>query len=128
MLSDSLPQAACQRGFEHPGCEVLVLGSHVSKKTISGEGLCPKCGGVGTYTYQVEGRAESGGILSITYKFECQFCGYKERSQIILPLRAAYYLRYILPTPIALEVEKVWQLLRLKARLDECVGEGCGGT
>lgn len=95
------------------------------RAVVKGEGLCPRCGGVGVYEYEAQGMAEGEGLLQIRYSFSCPFCGYQERARVILPLRAAYYIRYLLPPKFVLEIEKAWQLLRLKARLDECVGGGC---
>ena len=94
---------------------------------IEGEGLCPKCGGAGKYRYTLSWGAAGegcGALLEVAYEFKCPFCGYTERARIKLPLKAAYYLRYLLKERAMVEVEKAWHALRLKAALDEEAG-GC---
>ncbi len=92
--------------------------------TLEGEGLCPRCGGVGRYRYTVRGSPRSSSVV-VEYEFECAFCGHRERARIELPLKAAYYLRYLLDERARIEVERTWHASRLKAVLGECIG-GCG--
>lgn len=94
---------------------------------FSGEGLCPQCGGLGVYSYVVRlDRGDEGNIV-VEYEFSCTFCGYNERSRVVIPVRAAYYLRFLFKPEVMVYVEKMWHLLNLKARLGECVGRGCEG-
>jgi hypothetical protein len=78
--------------------------------TLRGEGICPKCGGLGTYVYEFrvlnQGPSDKE-LIEVKYVFTCMVCDFKEETKILIPFRGLYSLRYLLPSELRVFLEKV---------------------
>jgi len=99
----------------------VTMGKERQGVIIKGEGLCPRCGGAGSYRYEIRGYTIHEGSIHISFEYEfyCPFCGYKEKARVQLPLKAAYYIRHLLHPQALVEIERVWHASKLKASLGE---------
>lgn len=99
----------------------MTMGKERQGVIIKGEGLCPRCGGAGSYRYEIRGYTIHEGSIHISFEYEfyCPFCGYKEKARVQLPLKAAYYIRHLLHPQALVEIERVWHASKLKASLGE---------
>ena len=89
----------------------------LERETVKGEGICPRCGGLGTYVYDIQGplKLESGGSgVKILYSFNCITCGLKESKKIITTLEGFYPLRYILDPRVRVVLERIRLLSIMK--------------
>ena len=78
-------------------------------------GICPSCGGISNYIYEINGpREDDPSILDVHVKVSCSICGYKEEKKIILPVKAFYILRYLFQPEIRLVSEKLMYLSSMK--------------
>ncbi len=79
---------------------------------VKGEGICPRCGGIGTFRYELTGpiNIEDNNqkeLIEIIYVFKCMVCGYEEQRKLLVPIEGLYYLRHLFRSDIRVFLEKI---------------------
>jgi len=89
----------------------------MERDTVRGEGICPRCGGLGRYSYVVEGpvHMDLGDVgVRVKYTYECMTCEFKEDKNVIVPLSGFYPLRYMLDPKFRVILERIRLLANIK--------------
>lgn len=84
------------------------------RETIEELGECPRCGGIASYTYEVEGLVDTPENVTIRVRVDCDICGYRDTKKIIVPLKALVVMKYLLTPRARLAVEKIRVLTSIK--------------
>ena len=84
------------------------------RETIDELGECPVCGGIASYTYDLEAFKNSLDTVTIRARIRCDICGFRDEKKIIIPLKALIVMKYLLNPEARLVAEKLRLMTQLK--------------
>ncbi len=85
---------------------------------VERDGICPRCGGLGVYKYTVKAPVGDEAVMvEVGYEFHCLACGHSERRRVLIPLEAAFMMRYIFDPEVRGVVERARLIAEVRGLL-----------
>ncbi|MGC9113246.1 hypothetical protein [Acidilobus sp.] len=97
-------------------------------RSIVRPAVCPSCGALGEYHYEVSGPVVRDGqaFIEVKHHFRCEACGHVEEGTVYVPLEGLYRLRYLLVPEAMAVVEKAKLVSELSPEVKGLAAAGTG--